>query len=378
MQSIPGGYSSVNSAHRERKPDYTSLYVCIFISALLALIGYLVMHPFGKAETVVGGPKSLIDAKSTVAASASAAGAKGAASPALVSDPLAPSLSKPIPLAETEIIVFFSTMPAWSTMSVERKKDYMLTFLSWRLQDRSRVKVVVFTPGEHPETLVHLGVIFHAHYKNWHGYPIVKALLPRVERLYPNVRTFIMLDSDIYFSRNTVMPTIKSVRSQFHDFLIIGRRLNSDQRPIVRMKPKPHFDESHMQGKLPVDYWNFFVDYFIYSRGFFNFTADTMPPYVFGGVNFDTWLVWNAVNTVKLPVIDGSHTLKAFHLNHPDNKHPKGLTGASYNSNITHSVSSWKMVYEGGIHTSHFITEPNVKGVVIRPRLKNERNSDFV
>jgi hypothetical protein len=119
----------------------------------------------------------------------------------------------------------------------------------------------------------------------------------------------------------TAIQRIKSVHSQF---LATGRRWNMDIiYPIDFSVPNWQEDlkRKTMRAKGQQSKW--FIDYFVFSRGFFE---NDIPPLAVGRIYWDNWVVWRACHSEK-PVVNLSPVVIAVHQNHDYRHHPQGREG---------------------------------------------------
>ncbi len=135
---------------------------------------------------------------------------------------------------------------------------------------------------------------------------------------------------------------IERVRATHHEFLMVGRRWDTDidapllfrerhlcSIPRVQRDESPDWRVSDWQealraralthGRRRTAEW---IDYFAFSRGLY---GPDMPPFVLR-VFWDNWLVWKALDSGK-PVIDASCAVMAIHQNHDYSYHPQGKAG---------------------------------------------------
>jgi hypothetical protein len=66
-----------------------------------------------------------------------------------------------------------------------------------------------------------------------------------------------------------------------------------------------------------------FIDYFAFSRGFFE---NDIPPLAVGRIYWDNWVLWRACHSQK-PVVNVSPVVMAVHQNHDYRHHPQGREG---------------------------------------------------
>ena len=117
---------------------------------------------------------------------------------------------------------------------------------------------------------------------------------------------------------------IRRVRSEYSEFLAIGRRWDLD------ITEKIDFSDSRWQEKITEmrvtdarQQTDWYIDYFVFSRGLF---GQEIPPFAVGRAGWDNWMVWKARQTGK-PVVDISRAVSAVHQNHDYRHHPQGRKG---------------------------------------------------
>jgi hypothetical protein len=126
---------------------------------------------------------------------------------------------------------------------------------------------------------------------------------------------------------------IDRVRAMHREFLMVGRRWDTDITEPLRFSPpdsqsrerqSPDWQEdlrrlALTRGRKCTAEW---IDYFAFSRGLY---GPDMPPFVLR-VFWDNWLVWKALDS-KRPVVDASRAVLAVHQNHDYSHHPQGKAG---------------------------------------------------
>jgi len=127
---------------------------------------------------------------------------------------------------------------------------------------------------------------------------------------------------DIIFM-NDFRATLERILATRKEFLIVGRRWDTEiAAPCDFGNPDwpIRIRELALQAnKQRTPDW---IDYFVFSRGFF---AD-LPPLVVGRVFWGNWTVWKALE-MKKPVVDASSVVTAVHQNHDCRHHPQGKAG---------------------------------------------------
>ena len=119
----------------------------------------------------------------------------------------------------------------------------------------------------------------------------------------------------------TAIQRIKSVHSQF---LAMGRRWNMDITSPIDFSVsnwQEDLKRKTLRAKGQQSKW--FIDYFVFSRGFFE---NDIPPLAVGRIYWDNWVVWRACHSEK-PVVNLSPVVIAVHQNHDYRHHPQGREG---------------------------------------------------
>jgi len=111
---------------------------------------------------------------------------------------------------------------------------------------------------------------------------------------------------------NDFAEAIRQVREKFADFLMIGRRWDTEITEAIDFSKAEWERETRelarRSGKQQIAS---FIDYFCFRKGLYR----EIPPLVIGRNYWDHWLVWKALTT-PVPVIDCSRAVTAVHQNH--------------------------------------------------------------
>jgi len=117
---------------------------------------------------------------------------------------------------------------------------------------------------------------------------------------------------------------VRSVGRKQKDFLMVGRRWDTDVREPIRFEDAAWKEQLRERARGQVAQrsgdW---IDYFAFRRGFY---LGKMPELVIGRVFWDQWLVWKA-REMGAAVVDASAAVMAIHQNHDYGYHPEGKTG---------------------------------------------------
>ena len=117
---------------------------------------------------------------------------------------------------------------------------------------------------------------------------------------------------------------IQRIRSVHPQFLATGRRWNVDISSPIDFSVSNWQEElkrKTLRAKSQQTKW--FIDYFVFSRGFFE---NDIPPLAVGRIYWDNWVVWRACHSEK-PVVNLSPVVIAVHQNHDYRHHPQGREG---------------------------------------------------
>jgi hypothetical protein len=120
------------------------------------------------------------------------------------------------------------------------------------------------------------------------------------------------------------LPAVKQVNETKKEFLIVGRRWDTDLREEIRFEEAGWAERVREMARvkrhrLKGDW----IDYFVFPRGFY---LGKLPPFVIGRVFWDQWLVWKA-RSGGAALVDASDAVMAIHQNHDYGYHPAGKAG---------------------------------------------------
>ena len=116
---------------------------------------------------------------------------------------------------------------------------------------------------------------------------------------------------------------VSRIRAALPRFVMVGRRWDTEiSEPIDFLSTnwEQQIRQRALKAKSRRDRW--WIDYFIFSRGFFG--AD-MPPFAIGRTSWDNWLAWKGWESGCL--VDASPSIVAVHQNHDYGHHPEGTKG---------------------------------------------------
>jgi hypothetical protein len=117
---------------------------------------------------------------------------------------------------------------------------------------------------------------------------------------------------------------VSRVKELGRDFLMVGRRWDTDVREPIRFEQASWADKLRQLAReksqqLKGDW----IDYFVFPRGFY---LGRIPELVIGRVYWDQWLVWKA-RSEGAALVDASGAVMAIHQNHDYRYHPAGKSG---------------------------------------------------
>jgi hypothetical protein len=159
---------------------------------------------------------------------------------------------------------------------------------------------------------------------NESGAPLLNDLFERAQRLARH-ETVVYCNADIILTGDFVYA-LKTVRSRFDEFLMIGRRWDLDVlQPLDLSLPdwqKTLVQRAHREGFQRLHYN---IDYFAFHLGLYR----SLPPLAIGRRWWDNWLVWKPSDE-GIPVVDASQGVCAVHQNHDYAHHPQGMAGVLF------------------------------------------------
>jgi hypothetical protein len=128
---------------------------------------------------------------------------------------------------------------------------------------------------------------------------------------------------DIIFLQD-FCDAVGRVTARYKELLAVGRRWDVDVPKKIDFSKADwsrKVKENAVLGNRQQTDW--FIDYFVFSRGFFDVE---MPPLAVGRAYWDNWTIWKGLQTGR-PVIDLSPAVTAIHQNHDYRHHPQGQQG---------------------------------------------------
>jgi|SRR5580700_888689 hypothetical protein len=150
----------------------------------------------------------------------------------------------------------------------------------------------------------------------------VDAMFAKAQQLARH-QTLCYINCDILLTADFA-AAVRTVQSARSEFLIVGRRWDTDIRDPIDFS-NPQWADLARQRALAANHQRdeWWIDYFVFSRGLY---GPEVPPFAIGRTMWDDWLIWNIVNKKK-PVIDATRSVIAIHQNHDYAHHPKGEQG---------------------------------------------------
>lgn len=150
----------------------------------------------------------------------------------------------------------------------------------------------------------------------------VDAMFAKAQQLARH-KTLCYINCDILLTADFA-TAVRAVQSARSEFLIVGRRWDTDIREPINFANPQWADLARQQARAAHhqrDEW--WIDYFVFSRGLY---GPEVPPFAIGRTTWDDWLIWNIIHKKK-PVIDATRSVIAIHQNHDYGHHPKGEQG---------------------------------------------------
>jgi hypothetical protein len=194
---------------------------------------------------------------------------------------------------------------------------------SWRLLHPD-MEIILFGEDEGTaEVVQELGVRHEPHVeRNAFGTIRIDSMFARAQAMARH-EVLCYLNCDIILMQD-FCRAISRVLSAYSEFLAIGRRWDVDiPERIDFSNPEWWRDVRERAVLVNRQQTDWFIDYFVFSRGFFQ---SKMPPLAVGRAYWDNWTVWQARQTGK-PVLDISSVVTAIHQNHDYGHHPLGKQG---------------------------------------------------
>ncbi|EKX31566.1 hypothetical protein GUITHDRAFT_122239 [Guillardia theta CCMP2712] len=164
---------------------------------------------------------------------------------------------------------------------------------------------------------------------NAQGTPLLSSIFRRMKEI-SSAKIFILVNADIILFPD-ILAVIQSTAKRFSDFLIVGRRHNTDSTFLGDWVPCGTFGSRGTEPELvekarESEDWNqlrehaklhgtehtrWALDYFVLTRDLFQ----SVPDFAFGRPAYDNWFVRSVIEMGR-PVIDASSLVVAIHQAH--------------------------------------------------------------
>jgi len=185
---------------------------------------------------------------------------------------------------------------------------------SWR-RLLPKVEIILVSPEDGvKEVADQFGVKYTVDVEvNVQGTPLLSSIFRKMKEI-SSAEVFILVNADIILFHD-IMAVIKSTAKRFNDFLIVGRRTNTDSRFLELVNKARETQDwnqlresARMNGK---EHTRWALDYFVLSRNLFQ----NVPDFAFGRPAYDNWFVRSVIEK-GLPVVDASNLVLAIHQAH--------------------------------------------------------------
>jgi hypothetical protein len=137
----------------------------------------------------------------------------------------------------------------------------------------------------------------------------------------------IMLTSDF-------LAAVESTRKKFANFLMIGRRWDTDITEPWDFSRNSWQEElrsfARKNGKQNGPTW---IDYFCFAKGLYD---KKMPPFLIGRHGWDPWLIWFSRHS-RIPLINASPSVVAIHQNHDYSYLRQGSAATQSSLEVNHN-----------------------------------------
>ena len=154
------------------------------------------------------------------------------------------------------------------------------------------------------------------------GPKVLRSFFDAAQKLARN-DTLCYVNCDIVLTED-FLPAVKQVTENKKEFLIVGRRWDTDMRQEIRFEEMDWAERVREMARanrhrLKGDW----IDYFVFPRGLY---MGKLPEFVIGRVFWDQWLVWKA-RSDGAALVDATDRVMAIHQNHDYGYHPAGKAG---------------------------------------------------
>jgi hypothetical protein len=152
------------------------------------------------------------------------------------------------------------------------------------------------------------------------------------------------------------LRAVERVQAKRPKFLMVGRRWDVPiTSPLDFSDPGWGEKVRNLALSTNVQREEFWIDYFVFSRGFY---GHDLPAFAVGRPGWDNWMVWKALDS-KLPLVDASPAVVAVHQNHDYAHHPQGQDGVWKGEEARRNLQ-----LAGGWGHQRFITDATL---ILRP-----------
>ena len=152
--------------------------------------------------------------------------------------------------------------------------------------------------------------------KNDYGTPFLDTIFKQVNEI-ARFNAICYSNCDMIYSKE-IASVVENCK--YDNFLLVGRRKDVILTDEIDASK---FDELliklRSEGRMNI-VWA--IDYFIFNKSLFS----NIPPFLVGRAGWDNWMIFNA-RLRKVPVIDCTNDIEAFHQNH-DHSHVKNSRGS--------------------------------------------------
>lgn len=194
---------------------------------------------------------------------------------------------------------------------------------SWKLL-HPEVEVIVFGDDEGSAAVCkELGLRHEPHVGRTAGGAI------RLDNMFAKAQVLARHDVLCYVNCDIILlqdflNALEPVRERWAQFLMIGRRWDTDIRESIDFRSPGWQDETRQKALSSGRRHDVLtIDYFAFRRGLY---GPQTPPLAIGRFWWDHWLVRRALD-LRVPVVDVSRGVVAIHQNHNFAHHPQGWKG---------------------------------------------------
>lgn len=178
------------------------------------------------------------------------------------------------------------------------------------------------------------------------------------------------VNADIIFLQD-LSDTIMKVNTLANEFLVVGRRIDFDQRVLIDFSKPNSMDLLKKQVCIRGVLHNFGgIDFFVFKKG----SLGLLPPFAIGRPYWDNWMIWRAFSK-GIPIIDITLQTKVVHQNHgyvhvkkEHNDDPFKWIGPEARNN-KQFIDSW--LHQLSIkHATYQLTKEGLKPKWVHPKVQ--------